>query len=184
MFALNNNSANNFDLMKYFLLTISFLFIFFNISLIAQVVRTDPPFPNVDMELTITLQTEFGNQGLKDCACEVYLHTGVITDQSANESDWKYVQGEWGKVIPELKMTATGANTYTFTFTPRSFYNMPVNENAERLAFVFRNADGSKAARSTDGSDIFIDLFPPSGKYSPCWNNLQKMFSWSLKDNK
>lgn len=125
----------------------------------AQVLRSDPPFPNAEESITIIFNAEFGNQGLKDCNCDVYLHTGAITENSTSPSDWKYVQGDWGKEVDRLKMRRAAPNVYTFTYTPRDFHSIPNGEEVQQLAFVFRNGDGSKVGRATDGSDIYLDLF-------------------------
>ena len=134
----------------------------YSAALHAQVVRSVPVFPNGEESLTIYFNAEFGNGGLKDCNCDVYMHTGVITDRSTSPSDWKYVQGVWGQANAAWRMQRAGANLYTFTMTPRSYYNVPGNEQIKRLAFVFRNADGSKAGRAGDGSDIFLEIYASS----------------------
>lgn len=132
-------------------------------NLKGQVVTSDPPFINADAPVTITFDASEGNAGLEDCNCDVYMHTGVITNLSTGLSDWKYVQGVWGQAIPALRMSKTGTNTYTFTMTPRTFYGVPANEEIEFLSFVFRNASGSLAGRANDGGDIYLEVLPPDG---------------------
>ena len=127
--------------------------------LMGQVVSSDPLFPTPDQEITIIFNASEGNRGLENCNCEVFMHTGLITEQSSSGTDWKFVQGEWGKDIPRLKMTKIEDNKYSYTLTIREFYQVPAAEEILQLAFVFRNVDGSKAGRAPDGSDIFLDIF-------------------------
>ena len=122
-------------------------------------ISTDPAFPTVDTEINIIFDATKGNAGLEDCNCDVYLHTGLITDNSSSNSDWQYVQGEWGQDIPRLKMSKTGDNKYEFKLTIRDFYSVPESENVKAMAFVIRNVDGSQAGRAPDGSDIIVDVF-------------------------
>lgn len=122
----------------------------------AQVVTFDTPFPNTDQELTLTFHAAEGNAGLENCNCEVYLHTGVTP---VGGSRWQYVQGDWGKDVPRLKMTQVAPNEYTFTFNIPDFYGLPNGVEVEELSFVFRNVDGSRAGRAAGGGDIFVDIF-------------------------
>ena len=55
----------------------------------------------------------------------------------------------------------------------REYYGIPANETVRRLAFVFRNADGSKEGKAAGGGDIFIDVLangqevPPQAEAKP-----------------
>ena len=133
------------------------------VSLQAQVVYSEPAAPNPDEEVTVFFDATQGNAGLQNCNCDVYLHTGVITNQSSGSSDWRYVPTTWGVANPNWRMTLVPgqSNLYSFTFSPsiRSFFNVPNTENIQQLAFVFRNADGSQSGRAQGGSDIFLDVF-------------------------
>ncbi|MCB0566352.1 MAG: T9SS type A sorting domain-containing protein [Phaeodactylibacter sp.] len=142
------------------------LFLFAILSAIrlqAQVVYSDPAAPNPDEEVTIFFDATQGNGGLQNCNCDVYLHTGVITNLSNGSSDWRYVPTNWGEANPNWRMTPVSGqnNLYSFTFSPsiRSFFNVPTTENIQQLAFVFRNADGSQSGRAQGGSDIFLDVY-------------------------
>lgn len=128
----------------------------------AQVITADPPFVIATEAVTITFDAAQGNAGLNDCNCAVYLHTGTITSRSTSDTDWLNVQGNWGTVQPELEMTPLGDNKYSFTMTPSEFYDIPAGDVLLRLAFVFRNADGSMAGRAADQSDIFLEVVNPN----------------------
>ncbi|MCB0737003.1 MAG: T9SS type A sorting domain-containing protein [Bacteroidetes bacterium] len=123
----------------------------------AQIVTAIPAYPTQNDTVTITYDATKGNAGLNGVA-PVYMHTGLITDKSSSPSDWKYVQGTWGTDDAKVKMTSIGNNKHQMKFHIASFYGIPTNETALKLAFVFRSADGNKAGRETDGSDIFFDL--------------------------
>lgn len=122
----------------------------------AQVTLT-PAFVTQDDSVTVTYDATQGNGELVSTAV-VYAHTGVITNQSTAPNDWKHVQGNWGTDDARVKMTAIGNNKFTLRYHIKSFYGIPSNETALKLAFVFRNVDGSKVGRTSSGGDIFVDL--------------------------
>ena len=89
---------------------------------------------------------------------DVYAHTGVLTNLSSMDSDWKYVKAEWTVNTPDCKLTKHGNNLWSLTIKggPRAFYGVPASEKIKSLAFVFRSADGSKEVKD-NGKDIFVD---------------------------
>ena len=89
---------------------------------------------------------------------DVYAHTGVLTNLSSVDSDWKYVKAEWTVNTPDCKLTKHGNNLWSLTIKggPRAFYGVPASEKIKSLAFVFRSADGSKEVKD-NGKDIFVD---------------------------
>jgi hypothetical protein len=127
-------------------------------------IYTDPPFPRADQPVTIFFDATQGTGGLANCSCNVYLHTGVITNLSNSSSDWKYVVTTWGQANPAWQMTPVVGqpNLYRFTIPAsiRSFYNVPMSETILKMAFVFRNANGSLEGKGPGGSDIFYDVYP------------------------
>ena len=129
----------------------------------AQLITSDPAAPTVDQSITIVFDATEGTAGLADCNCDVYIHTGLITDQSTGPSDWQHVPTAWGQVNPDWQLTPVPGepNKYSYTFSPTvlDYFNVPMGENVERLAMVFRNGDGSLEGKADGGSDIFIDLF-------------------------
>jgi len=90
----------------------------------------------------------------------VYAHTGVITNLSATPTTWKYVQGNWGTPDPSVLMQDLGNDLHKISYPIRSFYGVPAGEEILKMAFVFRNADGSVVGREADGSDIYTDVYP------------------------
>lgn len=126
----------------------------------AQVVTTLPYFVTENDSVTVIFDATLGNAALKNLGPpDVYAHTGVITSKSTSSADWRYVQGNWGKADAKMKMQYLGSNKYQIRYHIRSFYGVPVDEKIYKMAFVFRNLDGSKVGRSSDGSDIFVELF-------------------------
>ena len=127
-------------------------------------VTVSPPFPTAGDNVTITFDATKGNGALRGVS-QVYAHTGVITDKSKNPNDWRYVQGKWGTPDSKVKMRNIGGNKHQITFNPlRSFYGVPASEKILKMAFVFRNANGSLVGRAADGSDIFTEVYQENQK--------------------
>src|SRR4051812_6733146 len=88
----------------------------------AQLLSWSPHFPeeaNAAQSLVITLDAAKGNGGLLNYTGDVYVHTGVITNQSTNASDWKYVKfsKDFNQPNAALKATSLGNNKWRFTIT-------------------------------------------------------------------
>lgn len=136
--------------------------IYTGLSLVGQVVTTSPIYPLATDSCTIIFDATQGNAGLKDVTTPIYAHTGVITNLSTSGSDWKYVVAGWNENTAKAQLTPLGNNKFKLVLKPtiRAYYGVPPQEDIEKLAFVFRNADGSKTGRNADGSDIFADVYP------------------------
>ena len=150
-------------------LTFLFLFILsFPLVSFSQVVWTEPLIPTAEDAVTLYFDAAEGNAGLAGCNCDVYLHTGLLTENSTNPSDWKYVFTSWGVANNAWKMTPVAGqpDVYSYEITPsiREHYNvLDMNEDILQMAFVFRNADGSQSGRAVGGADIFYDVAPDAG---------------------
>ena len=123
----------------------------------AQVVEVNPVFPKVSDDVTITFNAAEGNGALAGIS-PVYAHAGLITSESQNGNDWKYVQGVWGTPDPKVLMQSIGDDKHTISYNIKDFYGVGDGEMVESLAFVFRNANGTIVGRATDGSDIFYPV--------------------------
>ena len=147
----------------------TFFLCFFSWAAAAQLIYTDPVFPTANDAVTVYFDASEGNAGLADCACNVYVHTGVITNLSTGPSDWKYVQTSWGVANAAWLMTPVVGqpNVFSYTISPSatSFYSVPGGETVEQLAFVFRNADGSKVGKDVGDSDIYTPIYSASAGY-------------------
>jgi len=139
------------------------LILFSSLYLAGQVITTTPAFPVDNDSVIILFDASQGNAELKDVSPPIYAHTGVITNLSTSPTDWKYVIASWNQNIPKALMTPLGNNLYQLKITPsiRTFYGVPTSEQIEKMAFVFRNSDGSKVGRNADGGDIYADVYPP-----------------------
>jgi hypothetical protein len=131
----------------------------------SQVLWTEPPFPTSNEPVTVYFDAAEGTGGLAGCNCDVYLHAGLITSNSASPSDWKYVFTQWGVANADWKMTPVSGqpDVYRYEISPsiRARYNVTnPSEEILQLAFVFRNANGSLEGKDVGGSDIFYDVYP------------------------
>lgn len=137
--------------------TLLLIFVMAAWSIGAQVVRTNPPFPNPGERLSINFDARQGNRGLENCNCDVYVYTGVTIDGQR----WQNIRGVWGQADPELRMTRTGQNTYTFVIEDmREFYGVAEGTPIEEISILFHDDGGGRAGRGDGGADIFLDVFP------------------------
>ena len=139
-----------------------FLFSFFAANAFAQtVVTTTPTYPTVNDSVVVIFDASKGTAGLKGFTGDVYAHTGVITEYSSNDTDWRYVIAGWTTNVPKAKMTPLGNDLYKITIkpNPKIFYGVPSNEKILKIAFVFRSADSQKEGKDTGGKDIFVPLY-------------------------
>ncbi|MEO1261828.1 MAG: alpha-amylase family glycosyl hydrolase [Bacteroidota bacterium] len=149
--------------MKLNLLLTTFLSLFFFASFNAQIVWTEPAFPTDQEPVTVFFDATQGTGGLAGCNCDVYIHAGLITSESNSNSDWKYVFTAWGQTNPDWQMTPVAGqpDVYSWDIEPsiRQRYNVTdPTETIEKLAFVFRNGNGSLEGKDVGGSDIFYDV--------------------------
>jgi glycosidase len=133
-------------------------------SVQAQILNVDPAFPTQNDVITIIYDATQGNGALQGLT-SIFAHTGVITDQSSSPSDWQFVRGNWGTNDPNVAMTNLGNNLFEITIDIPNFYNFPAGTVVERLAFVFRNTNGSVVGRASDGGDIFYEIYPANAGF-------------------
>lgn len=132
-------------------------------TLQAQILDVTPAFPTVDDEVTIIYNAAEGNGALVGID-EVFIHTGLITSESENPNDWQLVPTEWATENANTVMESLGNNLHRIVIDIDQYYNVPSNIDVEKLAFVFRNADGSTVGRAADGSDIFYNIYQNNGE--------------------
>ena len=125
----------------------------------AQVVSVTPAFPSQNDTITVVFDATEGNGALTGVT-PVYAHAGLITNQSTSPTDWKHVQGNWGTADPNVLMTSLGNNLHQLQYHIPTYYGFGSNVTVQRLAFVFRNANGTTVGRAADGSDIYYDVYP------------------------
>lgn len=127
-------------------------------TLKAQIITTIPAFPTQFDTITIIYDASEGNGDLNN-VIPIYAHTGVITSNSQNDSDWEHVVGDWGTSDPEVVMTPLGNNLHEIVIDVQNFYSIDVGEEVFQLAFVFRNGSGSIVGREANGDDIYVPLY-------------------------
>ncbi len=139
-----------------------FLSVFIYSIASAQVVVTIPFYPTDIDSCTLIFDASQGDAGLMNVAPPIYAHTGVITNLSTSPSDWKYVIAGWSENTTKAQLTPLGNNLYSIKMKPgiRAFYGVPAGESILKMAFVFRNSDGSKTGREANGGDVFANVYP------------------------
>ncbi|HAA13974.1 MAG TPA: hypothetical protein DCE41_20715 [Cytophagales bacterium] len=125
-------------------------------------VTTDPAFFTDTDEVTIYYDATQGTSALVG-ASSVYIHTGVITT-GASDTGWEFVIGNWGQAdgIGEMTKVEGEDNLWSFTLTPRTYYNVPEGTTIYRLGMVFREAGPCSTCaegKSDSNSDIFVNLW-------------------------
>ena len=148
--------------MKMFSLLFICVFLGLVLTGYSQVITVTPPLPTDQNSVEVIFDASLGSAGLKDYTGDIYAHTGVLTNLSTSPSDWKYVKAGWSENIPACKLSSSGNNKWKLVIEPsiRSYYNVPTGEVIQKLAFVFRNADGSKTGKTEAGGDIFYAVYP------------------------
>lgn len=126
-----------------------------------NVVECSPaPLQQDSKDVVITFYADRGNQGLMGLASNVpvYAHTGVIAEGS---DQWAYAPA-WLTNTPKYQLTYVAPNTYTLKIgTIAEYYGITdPSVTVERLAFVFRTADGGKEGKTALGGDIFVNVLP------------------------
>ncbi|HNE27889.1 MAG TPA: hypothetical protein PLW66_01910, partial [Saprospiraceae bacterium] len=122
-------------------------------------VTCDPLFPTLSGDVTIYYHADQGNGALAGVS-PVYAHMGVITDASTSPTDWQHVVTTWGTADAVGAMTFVSPNLWKKTINIQSFFNIQPGETVLKLAFVFRNTNGSIVGRAADGSDIYYTVYP------------------------
>ena len=125
----------------------------------AQVLSVTPAFPSQNDTVTIIYDATQGNAALTG-VIPVYAHAGLITNQSTSATDWKHVQGNWGTADANVLMTPLGNNLHKISYHMPTFYGFGSGVAIQKMAFVFRNANGTTVGRATSGSDIYYDVYP------------------------
>lgn len=144
-------------MLKHLLSTIAVLLLY--ITAVAQV-TTLPAFikEGYKGEIIVTFDPSQGNGGMVG-ATDCYAHTGLITEKSQNDGDWKYAPSKWLDKSEKYHMTKRGDLWELVIPNINSYYGCPENEKILRLAFVFNDGKANgKEGKAADNKDIFVDL--------------------------
>ena len=112
-----------------------------------------PKWFDVNDSITVRYSADQGNAALKGMNT-VYGHFGLLTDQSIDSSDWKFIVGHWGKEDPEVRMNALGNDQFEIGYTISSFHGLNGQQQVNALSMVFRNSEGTVVGKNTDESDF------------------------------
>lgn len=159
----------------------------------AQLLTWTPDFAKDDDNIVITMDATKGNQALNGYTptSDVYVHVGVITNLSANATDWRYVKFTWATTPPAAQATYLGSNRWQYTINNiRAFFVVPAGETILKIAILFRNGAGTTVQRNTDGSDMYIPIYtttiavrftvPP---FQPTYTPIPEPISKQVGDN-
>ncbi|MDE7154001.1 MAG: hypothetical protein K2O00_06110 [Muribaculaceae bacterium] len=128
-----------------------------------QVVTTSPAIVQTDSrDIVVTFHANLGNGQLAGLSSNdaIYAHTGVITNQSTSNSDWKYAPS-WGDNSAKYKLLYVSPDTWELIIPSiNEYYNIPDGVTVKSLAFVFRNANNSLEGKEADGGDIYVPVYP------------------------
>jgi Alpha amylase, catalytic domain/Secretion system C-terminal sorting domain len=162
----------------------------------SQIITLTPSLPTDLDSVKIIFDATQGDAGLKGyTGNDVYAYTGVLTNLSTSNSNWRYVkESTWLQNLPSCLMTRIAKDKYQLVISPsiRSFYSVPVNEQILKMAFVFRNSTGSVSGRGVGGADIFTDVYAqglnvsfinPASKFSLVSNNQKIQINISASAN-
>gem|GEM_PF-173882 len=143
--------------------------LFFSTGVINAQVSSSPAFPSRSNSITIVFDATKGNQALLGHSGDVYIHTGLITDQSnpdnppdpvGNPGDWKFIKTAFGQNTSATKMTRLETNLYSITISDvDAYYGSASANEILKLAMIFRSGDSGKIAKTENGEDFFIELF-------------------------
>lgn len=112
----------------------------------AQIIEVDPVFPVVANPVDITFHVNRCNCNLVGYTGDIYAHTGLITNESADMDDWEFVIADWNENIEKALLQKIDDTTYVLHITPSitEYYEITPEVIVENLAFVFRSSDRSK----------------------------------------
>ncbi len=140
-------------------------FVFLILNTHCQLLTTSPEFiRDTTTSVEIIVDASRGNQGLKDYVptSNVYVHLGVITNFSTGSADWQHANNfTWGTTNPNANAVYLGNNRWKYTIAGsiRTFFNITnPAEVVYKIAILFRNGDGSRVQRNSDGSDMYIPV--------------------------
>ncbi len=129
----------------------------------AQLVSMSPEKPALGADATLYFDATAGNGDLMGYNGDVYVHTGLITNESTGLNDWRKIVANWTDNKPSLKMERVASDRYQLPVNISDLYGVAATGgNVVGLAMVFRSADGSRVGRAEDGGDIYYWFKQPT----------------------
>lgn len=130
-------------------------------SIRAQVTSDPSPILEDSENIVIYFHADQGNKGLMNqpATAAIYAHTGVITTESTDDSNWKHAPS-WGDNAAKYKLEYVSPNLWKLNIgNIRSYYGITnPDEVVTKLAFVFRNGNNSLEGKAEGNKDIFINV--------------------------
>ncbi|MDE6717670.1 MAG: Por secretion system protein, partial [Muribaculaceae bacterium] len=128
----------------------------------AQVVTTEPtPLQEDATDVKIYFHADEGDKGLmgQPADAALYAHAGVhVIGADGKVKEWQYAPS-WEANNDKYRLQYVSENLWMLPVgNMREYYGIAPEETITKLAFVFRNANGSKTGRDTGGQDIFVDV--------------------------
>ena len=144
------------NLIAMFLKFINTLIVVFASLIVTAQVTTNPALPVARQKVIITFDSSKESR-LGYYTGELYTHTGLITDKSSNNDDWKYVIGTWGDNTKQPKLTHKGNGIYDLEISPDiiQFYTVTGSDKILKIAFVFRSDDSKKQT-----NNLYVTVYP------------------------
>jgi len=142
-----------------------FLSIFVLVAACASAqVTTDPAIieKGYDGQIKFTYDPSLSKGKAMVNATECYSHMGLITADSKDNGDWKYIQSganDWG-TKKEPKWTKVGSNWELTIPSIYTFFGCPTTEEITAIAMVFHDGNGSssKEGKDVNGNNIILFL--------------------------
>lgn len=113
---------------------------------------------------TLTFDLTKGNKELANHSGDLFLHAGLLLTGSTSEKEWKEVATAWDQNLDSYKLKREADGKYSIAIHPASFFKRTQANDVTHIAFLVRNADGSKVLRNVDGSDMY---WPVSSQEKP-----------------
>ncbi len=137
-------------LLRYYTLLPALLIQFcFNHSY-SQVIEANPEYPTMSDPVDITFYLNRCQGTIDGYTGDIYAHTGVMTTESVDLNDWKYVIAGWNENLEKAKLEQIDDSTYVLHITPSisEYYGITGNVSVTQLAFVFRNPEGTRQSNN------------------------------------
>ena len=123
----------------------------------AQVTSSPSPLQEDSQDIWIYFHADQGSKGLlgQPASEPIYAHTGACT----NKGDWQYAP-TWLDNSEKYQLEYVEPNLWRlYIGNIREYYGITdPTETVSRLAFVFRNANGTREGKTASGGDIFLDV--------------------------
>ena len=132
-----------------------------NLNEFQPLIYTVPYFVAPDSAEDVRVVVNVEGYGIEEGEV-LYAHTGVLTTDSTDNGDWKYVKHDWGVNEVDCCLAHEGGTIYSLVIKggPRAFYNVGTEDVLTAMTFVFRNANATKVVKAYGGiADFVLPLY-------------------------